>query len=264
MLRSIACLTTMVAVSLVFHAGCGNESSNESSSEANEAPTPAPEPEKAGPPAVGADVVARSSGSGSYFEGKVKSISGNNYLVQTQSYVEPIESTVSDIYPLPTADAPNAVKVGDVVVVRSDSPQWNPAKVTSVSTGVVGVRLLEGGTTTNVTPEKVVKLNPAAAANLQQEASAGEAEAAQPEATEATAASGGGDGAEICARARRCCPAAFAAPGLPAMYANNRDQACQAVADSNDADFCRTAINGWRQMVSGLPGATMPPECTVD
>lgn len=70
------------------------------------------------------------------------------------------------------------------------------------------------------------------------------------------------DGAEVCARASRCCSAAFATPGLPPMYADRREQACGAVEGSTNADLCTTAIGGWRQMVSGMPGATMPADCS--
>ncbi len=281
MYRLVIILVAISAASIMAFAGCGNEGSGESSSETTAAPAPAPAlapapapdptpapPAKAAPPAVGAHVVAGSS-SGDYWEGEVKAVSGNTYTIQTQAFVAPYSATVSDVYPLPTPDAPNKVASGDIVVVRTDSREWHLAEVTTVSPGVVGVKLLEGGTTTNVTPEKVVKINPAAAANARPPAAAApEAaanEAAPEAAAEAPAASGGGgDGAAICERARRCCPAAFSTPGIPPMYANNREQACAAVADASDADFCRTAINGWRQMVSALPGATMPPDCTVE
>ncbi len=91
------------------------------------------------------------------------------------------------------------------------------------------------------------------------------APAADPNAAAPAApVAGGADGTAICQQAHRCCTAAFATQGLPPMYANNREQACAAVNGSNNADLCTTAMTSWRQMVSAIPGATVPADCNTN
>ena len=94
-------------------------------------------------------------------------------------------------------------------------------------------------------------------------AAAAPAAPAAPAAAAPAAPAAGGDGTAICQRAHRCCTAAFATPGLPPMYAGNRDQACAAVEGSSNADLCNTAMVSWRGMVSAIPGAAMPPDCAA-
>lgn len=261
----------MGVILMVWTAGCSSEETSEPASEpstptpsSQEEPASPPEAQKAAPPAVGDNVVARTKSSGTYYQGKVVNLDGTTYRVQTNAYVEPIQANASDVYPMPTAESPTVVAVRDIVAVRGDSESWALGEVTGVAAGVVNVKLLENNSTNNVPPQNLIKINPAAAANARAEASAAQAEdSAATESAEAPEASGG-DGAEICQRAARCCAAAFATPGLPPMYANRREQACNAVNGATDADFCRTAIGGWRQMVSALPNATVPDDCAAE
>jgi hypothetical protein len=65
----------------------------------------------------------------------------------------------------------------------------------------------------------------------------------------------------LCARALRCCQAAFATPGLPRIYADRREIACASIESIPDSAGCRMAMTSWRRMVTSAPDASAPPEC---
>lgn len=71
----------------------------------------------------------------------------------------------------------------------------------------------------------------------------------------------GDDRESLCARAARCCAAAFAVEDIPRIYAERREQACAVVEGIPDGAGCRAAIASWRRMVGGVEGATVPEPC---
>ena len=115
--------------------------------------------------AVGDTAVFKFSRQG-YVEGKVQSIDGTRYkLLYGQS---PQTADAVDVYALPQAGARIDLKAGDIVVAHRREAYWPGAEVKSVNGDVIEVQTIAEGDTLNVSPEKVIKINSAAAAEFKQ------------------------------------------------------------------------------------------------
>jgi len=116
-------------------------------------------------PAVGETAVFKFSRQG-YVEGKVQSIDGTRYKMLYGQSTQTADSV--DVYLLPKAGAKADVKPGDIVVAYQREAYWPGAEVKNVNGDVIEVQIVSSGDTLNVPPEKVIKINSAAAAEFKQ------------------------------------------------------------------------------------------------
>lgn len=122
-------------------------------------------------PVVGDTVVARWSGN-SFYEGKVETLDGSRYRIKWSDNSSPSDVDSVDVYPLPKDGVAVDVKVGDYVLAKlSSGTSWTGAEVSNVETGVVTVKAAQGGSTSSLPPEKIIKISAATAANFKQQAS---------------------------------------------------------------------------------------------
>lgn len=114
-------------------------------------------------PAVGETAVFKFSRQG-YVEGKVQSIDGTRYKLMYGQSPQTVDGV--DVYALPKPGAKADVKVGDIVVAHQRDAYWPGAEVKSVNGDVIEVQVVSNGDSLSVPPEKVVKINSAAAAEF--------------------------------------------------------------------------------------------------
>jgi len=115
--------------------------------------------------AVGDTAVFKFSRQG-YVEGKVQSIDGTRYKLLYGQSTQTVDAV--DVYALPQAGAKADVKPGDIVVAYRREAYWPGAEVKSVNGDVIELQTIAEGDTLNVSPEKIVKINSAAAAEFKQ------------------------------------------------------------------------------------------------
>jgi hypothetical protein len=115
--------------------------------------------------AVGDTAVFKFSRQG-YVEGKVQSIDGTRYKLLYGQSPQTVDAV--DVYALPAAGAKADLKAGDIVVAHRRESYWPGAEVKSVNGDVIEVQTIAEGDTLNVSPEKVIKINSAAAAEFKQ------------------------------------------------------------------------------------------------
>ena len=119
-------------------------------------------------PKIGDTVLYQTSREG-FYEGVVEGVEGTRYKVKTGDSVNLKEE--SDVYMLPKTGAKTAaagINAGDIVAAKTDSGlYWGGAEVLSVKGDVVEVKDLYYGKTANLSPDKILAIRPAAAAELQ-------------------------------------------------------------------------------------------------
>lgn len=115
--------------------------------------------------AVGDTAVFKFSRQG-YVEGKIQSIDGTRYKMLYGQSTQTADGV--DVYSLPKSGATVAVKPGDIVVAFRRDAYWPGAEVKSVNGDVIEVQIIADGDTLNVPPQKVIKINSAAAAEFKQ------------------------------------------------------------------------------------------------
>lgn len=115
--------------------------------------------------AVGDSAVFKFSRQG-YVEGKIQSIDGTRFKMLYGQSTQTADAV--DVYPLPQTGAKVDVKPGDIVVAYRRDAYWPGAEVKSASNDVIEVQVVSDGDTLNVPNEKVIKVNPAAAAEFKQ------------------------------------------------------------------------------------------------
>jgi hypothetical protein len=101
-----------------------------------------------------------------YVEGKIQSIDGTRYKMLYGQSTQTADAV--DVYPLPQTGAKVDLKPGDIVVAYRRDAYWPGAEVKSVSGDVIQVQVISDGDTLNVPNEKVIRINPAAAAEFKQ------------------------------------------------------------------------------------------------
>ena len=114
-------------------------------------------------PAVGETAVYKFSRQG-YVEGKVQSIDGTRYKMMYGQSPQTVDAV--DVYALPKAGAKAEVMPGDIVVAHQRDAYWPGAEVKSVNGDVIDVEVVSSGDSLSVPPEKVIKINSAAAAEF--------------------------------------------------------------------------------------------------
>lgn len=139
--------------------GCGIASKTES---ADSTSTTA---KAAQPLAVGDSAVFKFSRQG-YVEGKIQSIDGTRYKILYGQSTQTADAV--DVYAMPKTGSKADVKAGDIVVAYRRDAYWPGAEVKTVSGDVIEVQVVADGDTLNVPHEKIVKINPAAAAEFKQ------------------------------------------------------------------------------------------------
>lgn len=114
-------------------------------------------------PAVGETAVYKFSRQG-YVEGKVQSIDGTRYKLMYGQSAQTVDAV--DVYALPKAGAKAEVSPGDIVVAHQRDAYWPGAEVKSVNGDVIEVEVVSSGDSLRVPPEKIIKINSAAAADF--------------------------------------------------------------------------------------------------
>jgi len=114
-------------------------------------------------PAVGDTAVFKFSRQG-YVEGKVQSIDGTRYKLMYGQSSQTVDGV--DVYPLPKPGVKAEVRPGDIVVAHQRDAYWPGAEVKNVSGDVIEVQVISNGDSLSVPPEKIVKINSAAAAEF--------------------------------------------------------------------------------------------------
>jgi len=114
-------------------------------------------------PAVGDTAVFKFSRQG-YVEGKVQSIDGTRYKLLYGQSTQTVDA--SDVYALPKPGTKAEVNAGDIVVAYQREAYWPGAEVKSASSDVIQVQVVSNGDSLNVAPEKIIKINSAAAAEF--------------------------------------------------------------------------------------------------
>lgn len=116
-------------------------------------------------PKVG-DTVAYIQNSQQLGEGVVESIEGTRYKIKYGTSSETKEE--SDIYALPKAGAKPAIKVGDMVAAKTETgaTYWAGAEILSVNGDVIEVKELVYDRTINLSPDKIMIVRPATAAEF--------------------------------------------------------------------------------------------------
>ena len=117
-----------------------------------------------GKPQAG-DTVLFKSGPVNYSEGKVEKLESGKYEIRSKDNIA--KPTVADVYALPKEDAKSDVKVGDYVVAFNYEIYWEGGEVKSVTDDLVEVEKVSGGKL-NVGHDKIVKVSPAAIADIKQ------------------------------------------------------------------------------------------------
>ena len=114
-------------------------------------------------PAAGDTAVFKFSRQG-YVEGKVQSIDGTRYKMMYGQSPQTVDAV--DVYSLPKSGGKAEVQPGDIVVAHQRDAYWPGAEVKSVNGDVIEVQVISNGDSLNVPPEKLIKINSAAAAEF--------------------------------------------------------------------------------------------------
>ena len=117
-----------------------------------------------GKPQAGDTVVFKSSDV-SYNEGKVEKVEGGKYEIRSGSNIA--KADAADVYALPKAGAKADVKKGDFVVAFNNEIYWTGGEVKNVTDDLVEVEKAAGGKL-NVAHDKIVKVSPAAVADIKE------------------------------------------------------------------------------------------------
>lgn len=115
-------------------------------------------------PQVGDTVLFKASAI-AYNEGKVEKIEGGKYEIRSGSNIAKVDA--ADVYALPKAGAKADVKAGDIVAAFGNDVYWAGGEVKNVSSDLVEVEKASGGKL-NVAHDKVIKVSPAATADIRQ------------------------------------------------------------------------------------------------
>ncbi len=114
-------------------------------------------------PAVGDTAVFKFSRQG-YVEGKVQSIDGTRYKLLYGQSAQTVDA--SDVYAMPKPGTKVELNPGDIVVAYQREAYWPGAEVKNAGGDVVQVQIVSNGDSLNVPPEKIIKINSAAAAEF--------------------------------------------------------------------------------------------------
>lgn len=121
---------------------------------------------------VGDTVVAKWA-QNSFYEGKIEKVDGSKITVKWSDGSNPSDIDMSDVFALPKSGETPDVKTGEMVLAKLNSgTYWNGAEVSSVEGEVIVVKNMLTGASANLSPEKIIKVTPAIAADLKDKAGA--------------------------------------------------------------------------------------------
>jgi preprotein translocase subunit YajC len=160
----------ILSLTAIFFAGCGMLTAKKT--EENKT-VEAAETKDEAKIKTGDTVVAKWS-SGSFYEGKVESVSDTKIKVAWLDKSNPSDVDAIDVYALPKAGAKPDVKVGDMVLAKTSGTgtYWNGAEVTSIDGDVYKVKPTSITSSLNVPAEKIIKVSSAVAADFKDKAGA--------------------------------------------------------------------------------------------
>ena len=117
-------------------------------------------------PAVGDDVLYMFD-EYNFYEAKILSVEGDRAKLSHES--GSIERPLTDVYPLPRADAHASLKPGDYVAARYGKlPTWPTAEVVKVGDNSVTVKRIISGSVEELSPDNVLALRPEAEARIKE------------------------------------------------------------------------------------------------
>lgn len=163
----------ITAITIVFTSACGlmgndPKGASKSTNSANTSNAAAPANEAKFK--AGETVVARWM-KNSYYEGVIESVGANKAKVKWSDGSSPSDVDLVDIYALPKTGEKPQVTVGDIVLAKQSSgAYWNGAEITAINGDVYAVALIDGGATSNMPAEKIIKISPVAIADLKDKA----------------------------------------------------------------------------------------------
>ncbi len=117
-----------------------------------------------GKPKVGDTVVFKSSAI-LYSEGKVEKLEGGKYEIRSGNNI--VKTDAADVYPLPAAGTKSDVKAGDIVIAFSREVHWSGGEVKNITAEIVEIEPVSGQKL-NVPHDKMIKISPAAIADIKQ------------------------------------------------------------------------------------------------
>ena len=121
-----------------------------------------------GKPKVGETVLYK-AGAINYSEGKVEKIEGDKYEIRSKNNI--VTPGAGEVYVLPKEGAKSDVRTGDIVVAFAREIYWEGGEVKNVTDDLVEIESADGEKL-NVAHDKVVKVSPAAIADIKQTAAA--------------------------------------------------------------------------------------------
>lgn len=121
---------------------------------------------KAGAKAQVGDSVLFKAGAVNYSEGKVEKVEAGKYEIRSGSNIA--KADAADVYALPKEGAKADVKAGDYAVAFSREIYWTGGEVKEVSGDLIEIESATGEKM-NVAPDKVMKVSPAATADIKKE-----------------------------------------------------------------------------------------------
>ncbi len=116
-------------------------------------------------PKVG-DAVVFKAGAANYNEGKVEKIDGGKYEIRSGDRIA--KADAADVYAVPAANSKTDAKAGDFVVAFSRDVYWAGGEVKNVAPDLIEIEPASGSKM-NVAPDKVIKVNSAATADIKRE-----------------------------------------------------------------------------------------------
>lgn len=117
---------------------------------------------------VGDRVIAKWS-KNSFYEGTAESLTDTKVKVKWDDGSSPSDIDKSDVFSMPKAGAKPNVAVGEMVLAKiSSGSYWNGAEITKIEGDVYTVKNIDGGQTTNLSAEKIVKVPAVVIADLKE------------------------------------------------------------------------------------------------
>jgi len=123
-------------------------------------------------PVAGETVVAAWNSS-LWAEGKVESLEAGKAKIKWLDDSMPNEVDLAKVFVMPDSDAAVSVKPGDYVLVKGESGDWwREAQIQEAEDRVIKIRYIDGETTLNVSPERVIAVSPTVGADIKDHAAA--------------------------------------------------------------------------------------------
>jgi hypothetical protein len=119
--------------------------------------------QKSGAKPQAGDTVLYKASATAYSEGKVEKVEGGKYEIRSGNNIA--KADAADVYAMPKDSAKPDVKAGDYAVAFSREIYWTGGEVKSASDDFIEIQTTTGEKL-NVAPGKVIKVSPAATADI--------------------------------------------------------------------------------------------------